>query len=124
MGILDMTLTICLVIAIGVIVLVAGGFLMKIKYLYPLCFSLFLVSCSQLLPGYAPTSFCDRTGLSEPAANYSVTYVKKPNPQFDASYWNLCGPAWTRGGATLVYSLVEHDLAFQKMQQDLNGPKP
>src|SRR5215510_15328574 len=67
---------------------------MKIKHLYLLCF-LFLVSCS--MPPHI-TSFCDRTYLSEPAANYSVTYVKKPPPQFDASYWNLCGPAWTRGG--------------------------
>src|SRR5262245_50892231 len=67
---------------------------------------LLLVSCSPT----PITSFCDRTDLSEPAANYSVNYVKKPGPQFDASYWNLCGPAWTRGGASLVYSPAEQDL--------------
>jgi len=93
---------------------------MKIKYL---CFSLFLVSCS--IPTPTPiASFCDRTDFSEPAANYSVNYIGKPSPQFDASYWNLCGPAWTRGGATLVYSPAELDLVFQKIEQDLNGPKP
>src|SRR5262245_8396271 len=72
--------------------------------------SAFVVSCST---APTPTSFCDRTdfSLSEPAANYSVTYIRKPERQLgDLSYWNLCGPSWTRGGATLVYSPAEQDL--------------
>src|SRR5262249_317551 len=66
---------------------------------------LFLVSCSTA----PPTSFCDDVSLSEPAANYSVTYIRKPDPQLgDLSYWNLCGPAWTRGAASLTYSPAKH----------------
>jgi len=93
-----------------------------------LVFILGLTGCSTLVQAPQPiTSFCDLTdfSLSEPAANYSVTYLRKPDPQLgDLSYWNLCGPAWTRGGATLVYSPAELDLVFQKIEQDLNGPKP
>jgi len=70
-----------------------------------------------------PISFCERTDLSEVAANYSVTYIKKPDPQFDASYWNLCGPPWTRGWAFFTYSPSSFDAALPPTELDLNQPK-
>ena len=82
---------------------------------------IFLVSCSQLPSVPAPTNFCDHIDKKELAANYSLTFVKKPH-QFDGnySYWNLCGPAWTRGGASLAYSPSGFDLMFPETQLDLN----
>ena len=73
--------------------------------------------CSTLALAPTPiTSFCDRTDLSAAAANYSVNYIKKPDPQFNASYWNMCGPAWTRGLASLTYSPSAFDASYPASQ--------
>ena len=76
-----------------------------------------ITGCSTLVAAPTPiTSFCDGPDFSVVAANYSVNYIKKPDPQFNASYWNLCGPAWTRGLASLTYSPSAFDASYPASQ--------